>query len=110
MNSTVTDLANTITTELEKVKKDVVNWGITPLGMDRVLFVCTKVDERTATLLTRHNQLGTDVREELAELLEALHELPKAVRSALDCDWLSTWTTENLGPQPGKPGSVASLS
>lgn len=100
MNSTAIDLGNAITAELEKIKREVSSMGITSLGADRVLFVLNKIDERTAVLLTRHKQSGTDVREELATLLESVRDLPKAVLSARNCDWLGTWTNETMPEAP----------
>lgn len=101
MLSTAQDLAQATFDELEKVRQEVVNWGLSEVGIERVVYAVNILDAATAQDLARTLTTGEDRRESLALRLGNVRDLRQAIglqlKMAQDADWLANWLCEQDG-------------
>jgi len=82
----------------KEVRADVPNWGLDPLGMDRVLAAVAAFETSTAVDMTTWRLTNVGVHTNLVTRLQNVRDLKKACTESLAdarrCEWLREWLVE----------------
>jgi hypothetical protein len=98
MLSKIEDLAAAVIAEMDMLRTDVMNWGLSPIGIDRVLYVLQVYDVNTAKDLVMYNN-GQDTSRNMLVRLGELRTLKQRVeatfKKAEDAEWMAEFLMDS---------------